>query len=204
MHAPLGAELVDEERVLRSLRRLEEGAGPPALTTRSTISVISRSGSTSAATRRSSPSRSRSAIHSRRSRGSADTAAQSRASSTHSSASSKVSARPSRHAGSTRAGAGCPKSRDVRPAPLGSARRRLLGAASSSRPVASQTAATPSSASSAIRGSACRRARRKHSPNAPRASLYSPLRRNTSPRLSSTDDKLCASSAGTCRAADSR
>ena len=46
-------------------------AGPPALTTRSTISVISRSGSTSAVMRRSSPSRSRSAIHSRRSRGGA-------------------------------------------------------------------------------------------------------------------------------------
>ena len=42
-------------------------AGPPALTMRSTISVISRSGSTSAATRTSSPSRSSSAIHSRRS-----------------------------------------------------------------------------------------------------------------------------------------
>ena len=46
-------------------------AGPPDLTTRSTISVISRSGSTSVAMRRSSPSRSRSAIHSRRSRGGA-------------------------------------------------------------------------------------------------------------------------------------
>ena len=42
-------------------------AGPPALTVRSTISVISRSGSTSAATRTSSPSRSSSAIQSRRS-----------------------------------------------------------------------------------------------------------------------------------------
>ena len=43
-------------------------AGPPAFTVRSTISVISRSGSTSAATRTSSPSRSRRAIQSRRSR----------------------------------------------------------------------------------------------------------------------------------------
>ena len=42
-------------------------AGPPALTVRSTISVISRSGSTSAETRTSSPSRSSSAIQSRRS-----------------------------------------------------------------------------------------------------------------------------------------
>src|SRR3954451_17561677 len=42
-------------------------AGPPALTTRSLISVISRSGSTSAETRTSSPSRSRSAIQARRS-----------------------------------------------------------------------------------------------------------------------------------------
>src|SRR6478752_10124907 len=42
-------------------------AGPPALTVRSTISVISRSGSTSADTRTSSPSRSSSAIQSRRS-----------------------------------------------------------------------------------------------------------------------------------------
>ena len=46
-------------------------AGPPALTVRSTISVISRSGSTSAATRTSSPSRSRRSIHSRRSAGGA-------------------------------------------------------------------------------------------------------------------------------------
>ena len=44
-------------------------AGPPALTTRSTISVTSRCGSTSAETRTSSPSRSRSAIQSRRSPG---------------------------------------------------------------------------------------------------------------------------------------
>ena len=44
-------------------------AGPPAFTVRSTISVISRSGSTSAETRTSSPSRSSSAIQSRRSRG---------------------------------------------------------------------------------------------------------------------------------------
>ncbi len=42
-------------------------AGPPPFTRRSTISVASRSGSTSAETRTSSPSRSRSAIHSRRS-----------------------------------------------------------------------------------------------------------------------------------------
>src|SRR6185436_10157192 len=46
-------------------------AGPPAFTVRSTISVISRSGSTSAETRTSSPSRSSSAIHSRRSAGGA-------------------------------------------------------------------------------------------------------------------------------------
>src|SRR6478672_10896547 len=45
----------------------KRSAGPPAFTVRSTISVISRSGSTSAATRTSSPSRSSSAIHSRRS-----------------------------------------------------------------------------------------------------------------------------------------
>ena len=44
-------------------------AGPPALMTRSMISVTSRCGSTSAATRTSSPSRSRSEIHSRRSPG---------------------------------------------------------------------------------------------------------------------------------------
>src|SRR5215831_3825425 len=43
-------------------------AGPPALTTRSVISVISRCGSTSACTRTSSPSRSSIAIQSRRSR----------------------------------------------------------------------------------------------------------------------------------------
>ena len=42
-------------------------AGPPLLTTLSVISVISRSGSTSAEMRTSSPSCSRSAIHSRRS-----------------------------------------------------------------------------------------------------------------------------------------
>src|SRR5262249_10807110 len=48
-------------------------AGPPDFTTRSLISVISRSGSTSAATRTSSPLRSRSAIHSRRSPGDATT-----------------------------------------------------------------------------------------------------------------------------------
>ena len=45
----------------------KRSAGPPALTTRSVISVISSSGSTSAATRTSSPSRSSRAIHSRRS-----------------------------------------------------------------------------------------------------------------------------------------
>src|SRR5439155_812127 len=48
-------------------------AGPPALTTRSTISVTSRCGSTSAETRASSPSRSRSPIQSRRSPGGAMT-----------------------------------------------------------------------------------------------------------------------------------
>ena len=47
----------------------KRSAGPPDLTTRSVISVISRSGSASTEMRRSSPSRSRSAIHSRRSRG---------------------------------------------------------------------------------------------------------------------------------------
>src|SRR5579862_1331463 len=47
----------------RSKRR----AGPPDLTARSTISVISRYGSTSTPTRTSSPSRSSSSIHSRRS-----------------------------------------------------------------------------------------------------------------------------------------
>src|SRR5205814_9463379 len=45
----------------------KRSAGPPAFTVRSTISVTSRSGSTSAATRTSSPSRSRTAIQSRRS-----------------------------------------------------------------------------------------------------------------------------------------
>ena len=50
-----------------SFGRSNRSAGPPALTVRSTISVISRSGSTSAATRTSSPSRSRSEIQSRRS-----------------------------------------------------------------------------------------------------------------------------------------
>ena len=45
----------------------KSSAGPPDLTTRSVISVISSSGSTSAVTRTSSSSRSRSAIHSRRS-----------------------------------------------------------------------------------------------------------------------------------------
>ena len=42
-HAPLRAELVDEQRVLASLRMLEqERRAPPALTVRSTISVTSR------------------------------------------------------------------------------------------------------------------------------------------------------------------
>src|SRR6266849_166015 len=45
----------------------KRSAGPPALTVRSVISVISRRGSTSAVTRTRSPSRSRSAIQSRRS-----------------------------------------------------------------------------------------------------------------------------------------
>ena len=45
----------------------KRSAGPPDLTTRSVISVISRSGSTSVEMCLSSPSRSRSAIHSRRS-----------------------------------------------------------------------------------------------------------------------------------------
>jgi hypothetical protein len=44
---------------------VKRSAGPPALTTRSTISVTSRSGSTSASMRNSSPSLSRSAIQSR-------------------------------------------------------------------------------------------------------------------------------------------
>src|SRR3954452_14419149 len=47
--------------------RSKSSAAPPALTVRSTISVISRSGSTSADTRTSSPSRSSNAIQSRRS-----------------------------------------------------------------------------------------------------------------------------------------
>ena len=51
--------------------RSKSSAGPPAFTVRSTISVTSRCGSTSAATRTSSPSRSRSAIHARRSAGGA-------------------------------------------------------------------------------------------------------------------------------------
>ena len=52
---------------LASLRALEEQRRAAGLDERSTISVTSRCGSTSAATRTSSPSRSRSAIHSRRS-----------------------------------------------------------------------------------------------------------------------------------------
>ena len=51
--------------------RSNRSAGPPAFTVRSTISVASRSGSTSAATRTSSPSRSSRAIQSRRSAGGA-------------------------------------------------------------------------------------------------------------------------------------
>ena len=69
-HAALRPELVDEQRVLASLRRARRAApGRPARTVRSTISVTSRCGSTSASTRTSSPSRSSSAIHSRRSSG---------------------------------------------------------------------------------------------------------------------------------------
>src|SRR4029079_17332564 len=49
-------------------------AGPPDFTTRSVISVISRSGSASTEMRRSSPARWRSAIHARRSRGGLATA----------------------------------------------------------------------------------------------------------------------------------
>src|SRR5262245_50209201 len=49
----------------------KRSAGPPDLTTRSVISVISRSGATAAEMGRSSPSRSRSATHSRRSFGGA-------------------------------------------------------------------------------------------------------------------------------------
>src|ERR1700730_10159796 len=52
---------------LEPLGRSNSRAGPPAWTVRSTISVISRSGSTSTETRASSPSRSSSAIQSRRS-----------------------------------------------------------------------------------------------------------------------------------------
>ena len=52
----------DEPRTLR-----KSSAGPPALTTRSAISLISRCGSTSAATSTSSPSRPSRSIHSRRS-----------------------------------------------------------------------------------------------------------------------------------------
>src|SRR3954470_7076809 len=51
--------------------RSNSSAGPPALTVRSTISVTSRCGSTSAETRTSSPSRSSSAIQERRSAGGA-------------------------------------------------------------------------------------------------------------------------------------
>ena len=51
--------------------RSNRSAGPPAFTVRSTISVISRSGSTSAETRTSSPSSLEQAIHSRRSEGGA-------------------------------------------------------------------------------------------------------------------------------------
>ena len=47
-HAPLRAELVDEQRVLAPRGRSKSSAGPPALTVRSTISVTSRRGSTSA------------------------------------------------------------------------------------------------------------------------------------------------------------
>ena len=48
-HPPLGAELVDEKRGLRALRRARRAApARRALTTRSTISVTSRCGSTSA------------------------------------------------------------------------------------------------------------------------------------------------------------
>src|SRR6266545_4242076 len=50
----------------------KRSAGPPARTVRSTISVISRCGSVSTATRTSSPSRSSSAIHARRSAGGDD------------------------------------------------------------------------------------------------------------------------------------
>src|SRR6266545_1042311 len=49
----------------------KRSAGPPARTVRSTISVISRCGSVSTATRTSSSSRSSSAIHARRSAGGA-------------------------------------------------------------------------------------------------------------------------------------
>ena len=52
----------DEPRTLRN-----SSAGPPALTTRSAISLISRWGSTSAVTSTSSPSRPSRSIHSRRS-----------------------------------------------------------------------------------------------------------------------------------------
>ena len=51
--------------------RSNSSAGPPDFTVRSTISVISRSGSTSAETRTSSPSPSSRRIHSRRSAGGA-------------------------------------------------------------------------------------------------------------------------------------
>ena len=51
-HAPLGAELVDRAAgAAEPFGRSKRSAGPPALTVRSTISVTSRCGSTSAATR---------------------------------------------------------------------------------------------------------------------------------------------------------
>jgi len=40
-HAPLGPELIDQERMACALRVLEKQCGPPAFTVRSTISVIS-------------------------------------------------------------------------------------------------------------------------------------------------------------------
>ena len=68
-HPRLGAELIDREGMLDPFGRSNRSAGPPALTVRSTISVISRYGSASAETRTSSPSSSSRRIRSRGSPG---------------------------------------------------------------------------------------------------------------------------------------
>ena len=70
-HAPLGAELVDEERMRPALRVLEEERRPAGAHGPVDDLGTSRYGSTSVSTRTSSPSRSRRAIHSLRSPGGA-------------------------------------------------------------------------------------------------------------------------------------